>query len=152
MKRRTFLQRTLTAGSVGLAVSSGLLTPRLLWADEKTVEAFKAESMDDALKGLALSPEESADITLKAPETAANGATVRVTASTTLENVSAISFFVEKNPLPLAARFQLGESVLPTASVLLKFSQTSNLLAVIETGDKAYSAQQEVKVTVGGCS
>lgn len=152
MNRRIFLRGTLAAGALSLAAGAGLLTPRLLLADETRAAAFQAKSLADALSALAVTPEESADISIEAPDLAANGASVRVTATTTLPSVTEISFLVESNPLPLASTFVLGEGVEPSATVVLKFGKTSNVVALVKSGDKVYSARKEVKVTVGGCA
>lgn len=148
MKRRTFLQGTVAASAAGLAVSAGLLTPRMVMAEGS---AFEAKTLDDALKAMALTPEESGDIKIKAPEIAENGAVVPVTVSTGMEGVTELSILVADNPTPLAATFVLGEGTLPEASTRIKMGKTSNIIAVAKAGDKAYSAKQEVKVTIGGC-
>lgn len=152
MNRRTFLRGSLAVGALSLAASAGLLTPRLLLADEARAAAFQSKSLDEALKAMAVTPEESAEITLEAPDVAANGASVRVGATTTLPSVSEISFLVESNPLPLAATFVLSEGVEASASIVLKFGKTSNVVALVKSGDKVYSAKKEVKVTTGGCA
>ncbi|EIJ33860.1 thiosulfate oxidation carrier protein SoxY [Thiothrix nivea] len=152
MNRRTFLRGTLAAGTIGLAANAGLLAPRLLLADETRATAFESKSLDEALKAMGATPEESADISIDAPDVAANGATVRVKASTTLPDVSEISFLVETNPMPLASTFVLTQGVDPVAAVVLKFGKTSNVVVLVKSGDKVYSAKKEVKVTVGGCA
>ena len=147
MKRRTFLQGTVAAGAAGLAASAGLLTPRMVLANGS---AFEAKTLDDTLKAMAITPEESADVKIKAPEIAENGAVVPVTVSGP-EGTTELSILVEKNPTPLAATFVLGEGTLPEASTRIKMGKTSNVIAVAKVGDKALSAKQEVKVTIGGC-
>jgi sulfur-oxidizing protein SoxY len=149
MKRRTFLQGTLAASAAGLAVSAGLLTPRMVMAEGGG--AFDAKSLDDALTAMALKPEESKDITIKAPPIAENGAVVPVEVNTTIADAKEISILIENNPTPLAATFILGEGAMAGASTRIKMGKTSNVVAVVKAGDKAYSAKQEVKVTIGGC-
>ena len=147
MKRRTFLQGAMAASAAGLAVSAGLLTPRMVMADGS---AFDAKTLDDALKAMAITPEESADIKIKAPEIAENGAVVPVTV-TGVDGTTELSILVENNPTPLAATFILGEGALPEASTRIKMGKTSNIVAIAKVGDKTLSAKQEVKVTIGGC-
>jgi sulfur-oxidizing protein SoxY len=149
MKRRTFLQGTLAASAAGLAVSAGLLTPSRVMAEGGG--AFDAKTLDDALKAMALTPTESKDIAIKAPEIAENGAVVPVTISTTIPDAKEISILVQDNPTPLAGTFILGEGAEAMASTRIKMGKTSNIVAVVKAGDKAYSAKQEVKVTIGGC-
>jgi len=149
MKRRIFLQGTVAASAVGVAVSAGLLTPAQVMAEE--LGAFAATTLEDALKAMAVTPEESKDITIKAPEIAENGAVVPVTISTTIAGATEISILVANNPTPLAGTFKLGEGVEAMASTRIKMGKTSDVIALVKAGDKVYSAKQEVKVTIGGC-
>jgi sulfur-oxidizing protein SoxY len=149
MKRRTFLQGTLAASAAGLAVSAGLLTPSMVMAEGGG--AFDAKTLDDALKAMAITPTESADIKIKAPEIAENGAVVPVTVTSGVAGTTEISILVENNPTPLAATFILGEGAKPEVSTRIKMGKTSNVVAIAKAGDKTYSAKQEVKVTIGGC-
>ncbi|UOG92407.1 MAG: thiosulfate oxidation carrier protein SoxY [Candidatus Thiothrix sulfatifontis] len=148
MKRRTFLQGTLAASAAGLAVSAGLLTPRMVMAEGG---AFDAKTMEDALKTMALTPEDSADIKIKAPEIAENGAVVPVTVTSGVAGTTEISILVDGNPTPLAATFIMGEGTQPEASTRIKMGKTANVVAIAKAGDKSYTAKQEVKVTIGGC-
>ena len=49
IKRRVFLKGSLAAGTVGVAVGAGLLTPQAVIAAWNE-PAFQAKSVDDALK------------------------------------------------------------------------------------------------------
>ncbi|MEZ5535097.1 MAG: thiosulfate oxidation carrier protein SoxY [Thiolinea sp.] len=155
MKRRTFLQGTVTAGAAALAAGAGLLTPGAVMADNHggdMAEAFKLDNLEAAMKAIgAEGAEESGDIKIKAPEIAENGAVVPVTVSTDMEGVTEIAMVVAENPTPLAAVFKLGEGSKAMASTRLKMGKTSDMVAVVKAGDKSYMAKQEVKVTIGGC-
>ncbi len=151
MKRRTFLQGTLAASAAGVAASAGLLTSGVVLAADDAPNAFTATSMEDALAIMGVTPEESSDISIKAPEIAENGAVVPVTISTSIKGVSEIMIMVAGNPTPLAAVFRLPEGTEPTASTRIKMGKTSDVVALVKAGDKTYSAKQEVKVTIGGC-
>ena len=152
IKRRVFLKGTLAAGAVGIAVGTGLLTPRSVLAAWPK-PAFEAKNVDEALRGLydGAQVASSDAITIKAPDIAENGAVVPVTVSTSLGNVESISLIVEKNPSPLAASFVLAAGTEPYASTRLKMGKTSEVMAVVKSGGKLYSAGKEVKVTIGGC-
>jgi sulfur-oxidizing protein SoxY len=76
---------------------------------------------------------------------------VPIAVTTTLENVTSISFFVSGNPNALAASYAIPDGTLPAVSNRLKMQQTSNVIAIVEAGGKLFSATKEVKVTVGGC-
>ena len=78
-QRRILLKGSLAAGALGVAVGSGLLTPRKVlaaWPEE----AFGAKTLDDAVKAITGADEmaESADVKLGVPEIAENGAVVPV--------------------------------------------------------------------------
>jgi sulfur-oxidizing protein SoxY len=148
MKRRTFLQSTLAASAAGLAVSAGLLTPSIVMADG----GFDAKNLADALGGIgAGGAADSADVKIKAPEIAENGAVVPVTVTSGVAGTTEISILVENNPTPLAATFTLGEGAQSEVSTRIKMGKTSNVVAIAKAGGKAFTAKQEVKVTIGGC-
>lgn len=152
MKRRVFLKGTLAGSAVAVAVGAGLVTPRQVLAAWPK-NAFEAESVQDALKGIhdtALT-EPSDDIEIKAPDIAENGAVVPVTVSTGIGGAETISLIVEKNGTPLAASFNLGGSAVGYVSTRLKMGETSDVIATVKSGGKIYSARKQVKVTIGGC-
>lgn len=115
--------------------------------------AFEAKSMADVLKALGASaPVESKEVTLTAPDIAENGAVVPVAAATAIAGARRILLLVEKNPNALAAAFDVSDAVDANFSTRVKMGQTSNVYAVAITADnKAFFAQKEVKVTLGGC-
>jgi len=152
-KRRIFMKGTLAAGAVGVAVGAGLLSPRAVLAAWPEA-AFKAKTVDEALKGIVGSTQvtESGDIKIKAPDIAENGAVVPVTVSATLAGVGSISILAEKNPAPLTSSYALAKGTEAYISTRIKMGKTGNVLAVVKAADdKLYSAQKEVKVTIGGC-
>ncbi len=115
-------------------------------------DAFKQKSEADTLKALYGKAAEVSDkVKLDAPEIAENGAVVPISVSTTLPNVTSISIMVAENPNALAASYKIPEGTMPSVSNRLKMAKTSNVVAVVESGGKLYSASKEVKVTVGGC-
>jgi len=152
MQRRSFLKGTLAGGTVAVAVSAGLLSPRQVLAAWPK-GAFEAKSVSEAMKGLHGSDamEASGDIAIKAPDIAENGAVVPITVNTGMSGVESIALFVDKNASPLAANFQLAGNAKGFASTRIKMAKTSNVTAVVKAGGKAYSASKEVKVTIGGC-
>ena len=93
----------------------------------------------------------SDEVKIKAPDIAENGAVVPVTVSSTLPDVESISIIATKNPSPLAASFQLSGMSEAYVSTRIKMGETSNVIAVVRSDGKLYSATKEVKVTIGGC-
>ena len=151
-KRRILLKGSLAAGSVGIAVGAGLLTPNTVlgaWNEA----AFNAPDMATALNGLLGSDaaEASEDIKIKAPDIAENGAVVPVTVESSIEGVQSISIVASGNSTPLVASFQLGEGAIPFVSTRIKMGKTADVVAVVQAGDKLYSGAKNVKVTIGGC-
>ena len=115
-------------------------------------DAFRQKSDGDAIKALYGKTAEASDkVKLDAPEIAENGAVVPVSVATTLDNVTSIAFFVSENPNALAAHYKIPAGTLPNVANRLKMAKTCNVIAIVESGGKLYSATKEVKVTVGGC-
>ena len=152
MKRRLFLKASLATGVVGMAAGTGLLTPRTVLAAWNTA-AFNAESVGAALKaGMGSdATTDSADITLEIPDNPENGAVVPVAVATTLTGVQSIALLVEKNIKPLCGIFYPGKRMKPALSIRVKVGESADVIAVIKSGDKLYSARKAVKVTIGGC-
>jgi sulfur-oxidizing protein SoxY len=120
--------------------------------DKYPEDAFKAKTQADAIKSLYGKTAEASDkVKLDAPEIAENGAVVPISVSSTLADVTSISFFVAENPNALAASYRITPDALPSVANRLKMAKTSNVIAIVEAGGKLYSATKEVKVTVGGC-
>lgn len=152
MKRRIFLKGTLATGATGLAISTGLLTPRMVLAAWPK-SAFDATTVDDAVNGLYGSSTltGSDKIKIKAPDIAENGAVVPVSITTDIADPQSISIIAEKNANPLAASFDLGPGAEGYVSTRIKMGKTASVIAVVKAGDKLYSTGKEVKVTIGGC-
>jgi sulfur-oxidizing protein SoxY len=151
-QRRILLQGSLTAGVLGVAVGAGLLVPgRVLaaWPEK----AFKAKAMPEMLQELmgADGVEDSGDVKIKAPDIAENGAVVPVTVTTSIAAVESIALIAVNNPAPLVASYNLGEGVEGFVSTRIKMGKSGDVVAVVKSGGKLYSAKKEVKVTIGGC-
>jgi sulfur-oxidizing protein SoxY len=153
MKRRSFLKGTLATGVAAVAVNAGLLTPSTVLADWNA-KAFGAKSIDDALNAAygSASAADSADIKLKAPAIAENGAVTPITVDATgLSGVESISIIASKNPMPLVCEYTFGAAATGYVSTRIKMGETQNVIAIAKVGGKLLKAQQEVKVTIGGC-
>jgi sulfur-oxidizing protein SoxY len=115
-------------------------------------QAFGAKTPADALKGIgAASPAPSKDIVIEAPQIAENGAVVPIEIASNIPGTSAIAVVIEKNPFPLAGRFEFKEGALPFVKVNVKMGETSDVRVVAFAGGKQFSASREIKVTIGGC-
>ena len=115
-------------------------------------QAFGAKSTADALKSLgAPSPAASKDIAIDAPQIAENGAVVPIEISSNLPGTTSIAVLIEKNPFPLAGRFDFKEGPVPFIKLNVKMGETSDVRVVAVAGGKPYAATREIKVTIGGC-
>ncbi len=152
MKRRLFLKGSLATTAVGVAVTSGLLTPRAVLAawPKGAFEAKNAASVMSELYGKEVT-DSSDDIVIKAPDIAENGAVVPVKVYANMKGVETISLLVEQNGTPLAAQFKLGATTEGYISTRIKMGKTSDVIAVVKAKGKLYSARKNVKVTIGGC-
>ncbi len=150
LQRRTALKHGATVA--GLLMAAGYWPTAHAQAAFNRA-AFEAKNLADVMKALgAAAPAESKDITLNAPDIAENGAVVPLGAATTLPGARRVLLLVEKNPNALAGAFDLTDSIEANVSTRVKMGQTSNVYAVVLTADnKAFFAQKEVKVTLGGC-
>src|ERR1700716_3174367 len=124
--RRLILQGAGAVALIGLGdVPFGLL-PALAAANDKYPEdAFKQKSDADAIKALYGKPHEASDkVKLDAPEIAENGAGVPISVTTTLADVTSISFFVSENPNALASSYQIPAGTVPSVANRLKMAKT----------------------------
>ena len=152
MKRRIFLKGSLATGAIGMAVTAGLITPRIALAAWPKA-AFDATSVDSAINDLFGSSTlvDSDKIKIKAPDIAENGAVVPISIETDIKDVESISIIAEKNATPLTSSFVLGKGTEPYIATRVKLGKTGNVIAVVKAGGKLYSTGKEVKVTIGGC-
>jgi sulfur-oxidizing protein SoxY len=151
--RRLILEGAGGLALVGLGAVSFPIATALAAANDRYPEAaFKQKDFNEAIKLLYGRIAEQTDrIKLDAPEIAENGAVVPVSATTTLDDVTSISFVVPENPNPLAAYYRLPPGTMPSVANRLKMAKTSNVIAIVEAAGKLYSTTREVKVTIGGC-
>ena len=153
MKRRSFLKGTLATGATAVAVNAGLLTPSTVLADWNK-KAFEAKTTDDALNSVfgSASAAKSGDIILKAPAIAENGAVTPITVDASkMSGVEAIVILASKNPMPLVCEYSFSGPAVGYVSTRIKMGETQNVMAVAKAGGKLFKAEQEVKVTIGGC-
>jgi sulfur-oxidizing protein SoxY len=151
--RRLIIKGVAALALVGLGHKVLGPWPALAAANDKyPQDAFKQKGAPDAIKSLyGKDPEASDKVKLDAPEIAENGGVVPISVTTTLPDVTSISFIVSENPSALAASYRIPPGTVPAVANRLKMAKTSNVIVLVEAGGKLYSATKEVKVTVGGC-
>ncbi|WP_316239649.1 thiosulfate oxidation carrier protein SoxY [Bradyrhizobium sp. SZCCHNR1015] len=152
--RRLFLKGAGLVALIGLGNAVLHAAPAFAATNDNKYpeDAFKQKNAGDAVKALYGRDHEASDkIKLDAPEIAENGGVVPIAVTTSLPNVTSIAFIVSENPFALAASYHIPEGTVPAVANRLKMAKTSNVIALVESGGKLYSATKEVKVTVGGC-
>lgn len=142
--------RRLTLRIAGV-LAAGLFAPlKALAAWNK--EAFGAKTAAEALKGLGVAgATESKDILIEAPQIAENGAVVPIEVTSTIPNTKSLSVVIEKNPFPLASKFDFLPGAVPYVRINVKIGESSLVRVVAEAGGKYFSASKDVKITIGGC-
>ncbi len=142
--------RRLALEGLGALAAGALLPLRALAAWNK--EAFQAKSAAEALRSIgAAASADSRDIVIEAPQIAENGAVVPVEVTSGIPGTRSIALVIEKNPFPLAAKFDFAEGALPYVKVNVKVGESSFVRVIAEAGGRYYTAAKEVKVTIGGC-
>ena len=148
-RRRKFLN---AAGALAAGLAAGLLKPVLAFAAVWNKDAFGAKTAGDALKAIgAAIAAPSKDIVIEAPQIAENGAVVPIEILSNLPGTKSIAVLIEKNPFPLAARFDFMDGALPFIKINVKMGETSDVRVIAEAGGKHFVATKEIKVTIGGC-
>lgn len=148
-------RRRLLAQSAALAAllaGAGLWPARTLAAWDRA--AFGARTLTDAVKALGgAAPQRSKELALDAPDIAENGALVPLGLASRLPGIERMLLLVEKNPSPLSAVFELGDSVAADFSLNLKLAESSTvyLAAMMRDGRVLYTAR-DIQVTIGGCA
>lgn len=153
LKRRTLLKGSLAASALSFVVTVGLLIPRSLLA-AWNASAFRAEDPATALQELLGTPDHTPSdaVRIQAPDNAENAAAVRVKVETDLEDAQSISIIASGNRYPLIASFELGPRAEGFISTNIKMAAAADVVAVVKSGDKLFSAAKNVHVTEGGCA
>jgi sulfur-oxidizing protein SoxY len=146
IERRRVLKGTGTAGMLAAALAAGILKPSGLLAAWNQ-RAFDATRLADALGASGLSgAAQSRDIVIDAPEFAENGAVVPVQITSNIAGTEAIAIFIDKNPYPYIARFDLSGGAQPFVALRVRGPCCACWPPAARTG-----ATKDVKVTAGGC-
>ncbi|MBV9564367.1 MAG: thiosulfate oxidation carrier protein SoxY, partial [Bradyrhizobium sp.] len=127
---RSLATRRLVLQGIGSVALIGFAPALAAANDPYPEDAFKQKSDTDAIKALYGRPHEGSDkVKLDAPEIAENGAVVPVAVTTSLSDVTSISFFVSENPNALAASYRIPEGTVPAVANRLKMAKTCNVTA-----------------------
>jgi sulfur-oxidizing protein SoxY len=149
MLRRDTL-KYLASGSIVLV--SGLLKPITVLAKWNQA-AFSAVDYDEAINAYFPDQEikESDQITIGVHAVVENGAVVPVKIKTDLPNIESIAIFVDKNPNPLIANFDLSPGGVGFISTRIKVQQPSNIIVTVKSDGMIFSTRTFIEVHEGGC-
>ncbi|MFU8787554.1 MAG: thiosulfate oxidation carrier protein SoxY [Methylobacter sp.] len=147
--RRTFIKKSVVLGGYSLVAASSLLN------SSETNAAWPAETdiLQQTLKRLFKDQhiETSDKIDIQIAKMVGSGANVPITVTSTLNNVESIAILVEKNPISLAAKFELSPNLEPWVSARLKIAESSTVMAIVETDAGFYSAAEKIIISPGSC-
>ena len=90
-------------------------------------------------------------VVIQAPDTAENGAYVGIGIESSIPNIDAVAFLVDKNPGVLAGYFEIKKSEQLKLGTKIKMAETSDLIALARAGDTYFMNTRHVKVVLGGC-
>lgn len=148
MIRRNILKSIVS----GTLLLSGLLKPMFALA-KWNQSAFDATDYNNAFNhyfpGQAL--QESDQIKISVNPVIENGAVVPVKIKTDIANAESITIFVDKNPTPLIANFDLFPACLGFVSTRIKMEKPSNIIVVVKADDILFTTKAFVEVHEGGC-
>jgi sulfur-oxidizing protein SoxY len=145
MQRRKFIKVLFAASALALLPIKALAA---MW----NTPAFQATKLQEALASLQignLTP--SNDIQIIAPDKAENGAVVQIEVTSRIANIESIAIFVENNPTALIANFMFSEGADGFVVTRIKMAETSDVQAVIKSGNHYFSAKKRVEVLENGC-
>ncbi|WP_316013537.1 thiosulfate oxidation carrier protein SoxY [Roseobacter sp. HKCCA0434] len=130
---------------------------QMLWATAAIATAIAVPmralaQADEAIEAYTGGAEAGSEgITLTAPEIAENGNTVPIEVEA--PGASEIAIYAAGNPVPDVGVFKFGAlAASQLASTRIRLAGTQDVIAIAKMPDGTYlRAQQEVKVTIGGC-
>ncbi len=148
MLRRNIL-KSLTFGSLFF---SGLLKPVLVLAKWNQT-AFDATDYNEAINSYFPEQQiqETDQITISVNPVIESGAVVPLKINTNLSKPESITIFVDKNPTPLIANFDLSPACLGFISTRIKMENPSNIIVVVKADGKLFMTKAFVEVHEGGC-
>lgn len=147
--RRAFLKKSVALGGFSVLAINGLMASTKANAEWSTETGMLEQTIKRLFKDQDIIQSDKIDIQL--PKTAVNDAAVPITVTSSLNDVESISILVEKNPIPLAAKFEFSPDMQAFVSTRLKIAESSSVIVIVETGEGFYSVGEKVIVTPGGC-
>ena len=153
LTRKEFFNR-ISVSSVSVFAFGSLLPFPFRGLANWNQDAFHSRHYQKALESLYGSNviEKTNNIKIQAPDVAENGASVPITVSTSIKGIETLSIFIENNPLPLIASYNLRQYAIPNFSVRVKIAKSSPIHVVVKSQGKLLSSSIKIHVSVGGCA
>lgn len=149
MRRRSFINKLVSLAAATVAGFLNWKPVTAAWPESHFGKGEFGLRFRDLFADRTIIDSDAIDIDL--PAIAENGAVVPITISSALEQISRIYIWVEKNPTPLAAEFELDDSMAAYLTARIKMAESCNVVVVAEQGRQLLRKQQWVKVMQGGC-
>jgi len=150
MRRRNFLLHGLRIFTAALLEALGIEPARAgAWRAEDFRSTDFASAFAALFGGQAITESDGLQISL--PEIAENGAVVPLTIDSTLSGIDKLYVWVENNPTPLAAQFDLSPNLLPFVTARVKMAESGYLRVIARQGENWLQTRKWVTVVQGGC-
>lgn len=150
--RREFIKKSVVLGGFAASELLGSQQANAEWFSEPaptpTTNVLE-ETLKRLIKDKTITETDKIDIQM--PKIAESGLNVPITITSSLKNVVSIAILVDEKPAHLIAKFELSPALEAFVSTRLKIPTTSDILVIVETTEKYYSAREKVNVVIGGC-
>ena len=151
MNRRKFLGLGLGLGAAAMMLPTTLSAVNFRETKISAFEGPKSHTVDEAMTELfGTSKTTAANVKLKAPDIAENGAVVPLQISSKLAG-NTVAVFQDANPESLVAVFTVPADGIIDYKLRIKLAKTGTVTVVVQDGTTLFSASKMVKVTAGGC-
>jgi sulfur-oxidizing protein SoxY len=147
--RREFIKKSVVLGGFAASGLIGSQRANAEWFSEPATTNMLEETLKRLIKDKTITETDKIDIQM--PKIAENGLNVPVTITSSLKNVVSIAILVDEKPAHLIAKFELSPALEASVSTRLKIPTKSDILVIVETTEKYYSAREKVNVVIGGC-
>lgn len=150
--RRKFLIRAGSAGTVTLAAATGLVQAGTALASGLKANDFGINDFETMLNDLGgVNAQNSSGINLTVPDIAEQGAFVPIEVYSQIPGSESISILVEKNAIPVVAKFEFRNGGVARVATRIKLAESSPIHVVVRAAGKHYRATKYVKAVIGGC-
>jgi sulfur-oxidizing protein SoxY len=149
-------RRRLALRGIGIASAAafaGMVIKPSLAVAAWNQSAFDANRVQDAFGALGIAEAQASNaITLGVPQIADNGGFVPVEIASRLPGTESIALFIDNNPYPYIARFDVSGRMAPFVSLRVRMAETSPVRAVVRADGKDWVVVENVRVVAGGCA